>query len=142
MLMQTSSVHRKTAIFFGVKHSSGHKTQEIVKTRVFVEALWLIYRAGVDPLPLYSGGHSILMQTSSLHRKLAIFSWVKRSFGLKTQEVVKIREFQEAPLFIYRAGLDSSPPYLGGYSNLMQTSSLYRETATFSGVENSSGHKT
>ena len=50
-LMQTSSLHRETAIFFGVKHSYGHKTQEVVKTRVFQEAPWLIYGAGVNSSP-------------------------------------------------------------------------------------------
>ena len=103
--MPASSLHRKTAIFFGVQHSSGRKTLEIVKIRVFKRPRHLY--TGLELIPhLYTGrGIFILMPTSSLHRKKAIFFGVKHSSGRKTHEIVKIRVFKrplrEAPLPIY-----------------------------------------
>ena len=135
ILMQTSSLHRKTVIFSGLKHSSGHKTQKIGKIRVFIDAPWLIYRVRVNYSPPYWVGYLMLMQTSSFHRKTEIFFGVKHSSGHKTQVIVKTRVYQEALWLIYRAVVDSIPPYLGEYTILMQTSSLHRKSAIFFGDE-------
>ena len=113
-----------------------------MKSRVFQETLWLICRAGANALIPYLCGYLILMQTSSLHRKTAIFSGVKYSFGQKTQVIVKSRVFQEAPWFICRAGVKSSTPYLGGYLILIANIKIPPKITIFYRVEYSSGHKT
>ena len=132
----------KIAIFFGVKHSSGHKTQQIVKHRVFQEAPWLIYREAVNYSPSYWGGYLIFIANTKIPPKVAIFFRVKYSSGQKTQVIVKNRIFQESPWLIYREGVNSTPPYWREYLILMQTYNVHRKTVIFCGVKLSPGQKT
>ena len=140
--MQKSSLHCETVIFFGVQPSSGQKTHEIEEIRVFQEAPSLLYRARVNSPPSYWAGCLILMQTSSLHRETAIFFGVQPSFERKTHKIEEIRVFQEAPSLLYRARVNSPPPYWAGDLMFMQTSSVYCETAIFFGFQHSSRRKT
>ena len=96
----------------------------------------------MNSLPPYSAGDLTVMQASNLHRETAIFFGIQLSSGRKTHEIKEIRVFQETPSLLYRARVNSPPPYWAGDLILIQTSSLHRETAIFFGVQPSPGRKT